>query len=155
MPLLPARELERRIIMEFIADILLFGVGWLIGSLLFTWSTLQIIISFRCAFPLLKIISDLEHIFDIKACKALFRKTVVINYIVFAVVVALVILFAPHMMQIGFVISYIFTFILSLGKTGMNNDNLMDFTRILFKKVKIEDIDFATEEFVKKLQGIK
>jgi hypothetical protein len=124
---------ERGIGMDWLWNIVLGVIGYVIGSLAASWPTVQIGSALFCAFPLLRRLRGYEDCFDLKGCKQVFAKTVVINSVILALVIWAVLSWAPDWMLVGAIVGYGFTFLLSLRQLGINENNVKDFVEILEK----------------------
>lgn len=116
-------------------------IGYAIGLIAASWPTTQIGSAFFCAFPLIRRLRNYDDCFDLKGCRRAFAVTVVINFVVLALVIGAIIAWAPSPMMIGFWIGYGFTFLIGFGQWGINQNNVADFLRMLNKFIITTDKD--------------
>lgn len=121
--------------MEWLKIALLLFVGYWIGTLVASYSSMQILISTGCALPVLRMMEPYKHCFDIASCKKLFRTTIVVHTLIAIAAAALTILFAPHYLKIGICVGYLLALFLGRRQYGINDNNLADTITIIGKRV--------------------
>ena len=122
--------------MGWLIDVLLFGVGWLVGTLLMSFSTCQLLITVKCAFPILNKIRNRNDLFDVKTIQNVFTFTLVLHTVLSIAGIALVMFFASSMLKWGFFVGYGIALLGSVGKCGMTEANISDTVRILSNHVR-------------------
>lgn len=119
--------------MEFIKYAAQFGIAWFVGNFI-AGSITQIGCCLFCSFPLIKRIEQFDDLFDIRSIKKLFRGTVILHSIILIVSSVAVVLLAPKMCQYGFFFSFVFMTLIGCGKWGINEQNTIDFLKIVLKR---------------------
>lgn len=113
-------------------NILLAAAMWFVGILLYSIGVMQILLTLFCAIPLTKRFS-LIYLVDVAGIYKRCAFTVVLWLAISAAVIFLVMYFGNFYAKCGFWIGFIMSFLLSLGKWGMNQNNVADYFKAFHK----------------------
>lgn len=120
-------------------DIVILIAMWFVGMLLFSFGISQILICLFCAIPATKkfskkLLVDSGYIY--KRCAI----TILLWTIISLGVIFAVIRFANFYGQTGFLAGVVMTLVMSLGKFGMNSDNMADYFQVYGKAFTPKDL---------------
>lgn len=112
--------------MGIVIDIL-FAIGmWIVGAYLYSYGVMQILLTLFCSIPLTIRFSKIYDV-DTPAIYSRCITTIVLWTVVTAVVIALVMAFGSIYVKFGFWAGFIISFLLSIGKWGINQPNFEDY----------------------------
>lgn len=120
--------------MEFLFNMLKFGVAWFVGNF-FATSITMIGCCLFCAFPLLRKLKPYSDYINISRLKGIYRGSVLLHAAILALASWAVITFAPQIIQYGFFFSLAFTVLIGIGKWGQNETNVNEFLQMLNKHI--------------------
>ena len=127
-------------------NILLAAAMWFVGILLYSIGIMQILLTLFCAIPLTKRLSMI-YLVDAAGIYKRCAFTVVLWLAISAAVIFLVMYFGNIYAKCGFWVGVAISFLLSLGKWGMNKSNVADYFRAYarFYPPKVLDEIFAAK----------
>ena len=109
-----------------VLNILLAAAMWVVGLFLYSIGIMQVMITLFCAIPLTKRFSAIYPV-DTSGIYKKCATTIILWAVISAVVVFLVMHFGNFYAKCGFWIGVAIPFLLSLGKWGINPDNISDY----------------------------
>lgn len=109
-----------------VINILLAAAMWFVGILLYSMGIMQIFLTLFCAIPLTKRFS-LIYLVDVAGIYKRCAFTVILWLAISAAVIFSVMYFGNFYAKCGFWIGFVISFLLSLGKWGVNQNNVADY----------------------------
>lgn len=100
-----------------------------------SFSTMQVLLSLRCGFPILRQLEPYRHCFDIEGCRSVFRTATILNICVTAAVIVIAAMWATGYLRTGLYISMAFYILLGFRKSGINEANIGDIINLIGKRV--------------------
>lgn len=109
-------------------NILLLCVFWVLGIFTYSLGIVQIILTLTCAIPLTRrIVSQCKCLVDKKGLYTSITMTIMIWTILSTLIIIAILIWGNSYVTIGFFIGMVISFLISLKKLGINEDNFNDY----------------------------
>lgn len=119
-------------------------VFWIVGMFIFSFSTMQIILVASCTTRLDKVFTEIGVLNKSKPTNANIYP-VIIHMLVTAGSILIVVAVTLPAMKFGFFIGYGMSFFLSIGKWGLDSNNISDYVKSNYKYFNTDKFNYLIE----------